>query len=195
MPGFVIAGGGDANRATPLNASATVETRRKHRWYFALLAGGGGVGGPEGSRVYLQSAQRPHSVTEEAVMHHDEEQSYFAGKYHWEPISLVFYDVTSGGGANGDIDASSEVYEWLNTCVNVYNASVAFPNEYKKDSNLVMTNGDGSTNEAWFLYHSWPIDVNWNDLDYTNTEIQTIDVSMKYDRAERGDGLGSPNRF
>lgn len=192
MPGFVIDGGGDANRINRLNASATVESRRKHRWYFSILAGGAGVNGPEQSRVYLQSAQRPHSVTEEAVMHHDEEQAYFAGKYHWEPISLVFYDVTSAGGGNAD--ASSEIYRWLNNCVNIYNAAVSFPSAYKKDSLLVMTLGNGTNSELWYMYHCWPIDINWNDLDYTNTEIQTIDVSMKYDRAERG-STGSPDRF
>lgn len=185
MPGFVIAGGGNAQ--SPQAANATIESRRKHRWYFALLAGDFEV---RDAKVYLQSAQRPHAVIEEAVMHHDQEQARFAGKHHWEPISLVFYDVMGGGAANAggvaEADSSNSVYAWINRCINIYNASASFPAVYKQRSELVMTAPDGSISEAWIMYNCWPLDANWNELDYTSTEIQTIDVSMAYDRAERG---------
>jgi len=139
----------------------------------------GGVEGLNASSTYLQSAQRPHAVVEEAVMHHDEEQAYFAGKYHWEPVSLVFYDMVD------PVDSSATIYDWFNAVIQVPDATVAVPGEYKKTSALDLTAGDGSSVEKWEMYNSWPIDVNWNDLDYTNTEIQTIDVSLKFDRATK----------
>jgi len=171
MPGFQIGQGGQGDAP-----NSTIESRRKHRWVFDTL----GDNGPTNTRVYLQNAQRPHVVAEEVVMHHNQEQVYFAGKHRWEPITLVFYDVSGGGD-----DASEEVWDWFNSVVEVPQANVAVPSEYKKTARLQMLKGDGDPNETWKLFNSWPIDVNWNDLDYTNTEIQTIDVQMKYDRAIR----------
>ena len=176
MPGFLITTG--AKHVGHEANSAQAETKRKHRWVFTVFWGGQDTNLTRSS-VYLQSAQRPHAVTEEVVMHHDEEQAYFAGKYHWEPISLVFYDVADPH------DSSSAIYDWFNKVVDVKQATVSLPSAYKLPSTLNMTSGTGESIEAWELFNCWPIDVNWNDLDYTNTEIQTIDVSMKFDRAVR----------
>lgn len=178
MPGFVgpFTSADHAGRKT---TSATVETKRKHRWIFSVFWDDA-INSIGKCSVYLQSAQRPHAVVEEATMHHDEEQAYFAGKYHWEPINLVFYDTIAS-----DLDSSAVIWAWFNAVISVPNATVALPSAYKKSCVLNMTNGAGLSIESWKMYNCWPIDVNWNDLDYTNTEIQTIDVSMKMDRAEK----------
>ena len=171
MPGFLAPS--SAQHAGKQAPSAKVETKRKHRWMFSVFWDQD----IEPSSTYLQSAQRPHAVVDEAVMHHDEEQAYFAGKYHWEPISLVFYDVQS------PIDNSAKIWQWLNKVIQVPNATVSTPAEYKKECVLNMTDGSGVSVEKWQLINCWPIDINWNDLDYTNSEIQTVDVSLKFDRA------------
>ena len=166
MPGFTIGGAGSP-------ASSTVEPRRKHRWLFQLIDGLA-----KGDPVYLASAQRPHFIFEEAIMHHDQEQVSFAGKQHWEPISLVFYDISGGP------DMSADIWAWLQVTVQITaGPTVATPSTYKKQATLQMTNGQGDADETWNIYNCWPLDINWNDLDYSNNEIQTIDVSMKYDRA------------
>ncbi len=168
MPGFKINGTGG-------EADSKVESNRKHRWRFTSISGA-----LDKESVYLSSAQRPHVIVDEAIMHHDQEQVYFAGKHHWEPITLVFYDVYTGGA-----NTSSKIWEWFNKAVKVPSASADVPSAYKKDSTLEMTKADGSVQETWKIYNSWAIDVNYNDLDYGNSEIATIDVSMKYDRAVR----------
>lgn len=164
MPGFKINGGQS-------EADSKVESNRKHRWKFSME-------GINKESVYLSSAQRPHFITEEAVMHHDQEQVYFAGKHHWEPITLVFYDVYTGGA-----NTSSKIWDWVQKSVKVPDANAGLPSAYKLPSTLEMTKADGSVQETWKIFNCWAIDVNWNDLDYSNSEIATIDVSMKYDRA------------
>ena len=176
MPGFLAPS--SVNHAGQLAPSAKAETKRKHRWVFSVFWDGD-ISELSRTSVYLQSAQRPHAIIEEAIMHHDEEQSYYAGKYHWEPISLVFYDVQN------PVDSSDAIWTWFNNIVNVPNVTVSAPADYKKTCLLEMTDGSGEPVETWALYNTWPIDVNWNELDYTSTEIQTIDVSLKYDRAEK----------
>jgi len=173
MPGFNLGPpNGDA-------ASNVVETRRKHRWTFTVLGSSSGYQWSRTGLVYLKSASRPKATIEQAELHHDEEKARFAGKYSWEPVSLVWYDVEQ----NPDI--SGEVYAWLNSVVAVPTANVALPSAYKSDAKLQSTNGTGAASETWTLYGSWPAEVDFSDLDYTNTDIQEVTVLMVYDRASR----------
>ena len=167
MPGFNINGQGNG-------PAANLETRRKHRWNFATL---GNIG--QTALLVLQSAQRPNFKFEEPEMHHNQEVAYFAGKQSWEPITLTWYDVEQ------DPDISSTIYQWLNTVVTITSANVAPPSQYKKQASLQMVDGQGASNETWSIYNCWPKEVNWQDLDYTVTDIATIEAQMRFDRAMR----------
>lgn len=170
MPGFQIGG----STGQPAN---TVETRRKHRWVFRSI--GGNEVSPD-ILLLLQSCSRPHASFEEAELHHLEEKAYFAGKYSWEAITMTFYD------AHPTPDVSKGIWDWFNKVITVKTAAVAPPSEYKKDAKLEMVDGTGTNPiEKWTMIGCWPQDVNWSDLDYTSTEIQKVEVIMRYDRAER----------
>lgn len=178
MPGFTI-GGSPSNQ----QKSNVAETRRKHRWVFSKL---GDLLGPR-ELVYLQKAQRPQFKFNEVVMHHDQEEAYFAGKQQWEPINFSWYDVEQNP------DVSARLWAWLGvvnptlaslnetTCVNA-------PNVYKKQAQLEMTgncDGIGNPTERWVFYGLWPREMNWQELDYEANEILRIDVVGRYDKARR----------
>jgi hypothetical protein len=173
MPGFNIGGGRDGNE--PSNVA---ETRRKHRWLFEVV-------GPiqREALLFLQKASRPNFKYEEAIMHHDQEQAYFAGKQSWEPITLSWYD------AEQNPDVSKQLHNWIVTVTTGGlgagggAVTVAVPSAYKKEAKLSMTNGAGAPTETWTLKGVWPQQTNWGDLDYTNTEIQLVEVTMRFDRA------------
>jgi phage tail-like protein len=193
MPGFIINGtGGDTGSP---GADAKAEFRRKHRWRVST-----GPGLDAGDWTYLQKAQRPHYKLEEPVVHHNEEQAYFAGKRSWEPIALVFYDKVganggsaSGAAGGGSSDLSTKLWQWIaetggnDNVTDVKTATTSLPSDYKKQLILQMLDGQGEPDETWQIFNAWPKEVNWNDLDYTNTEIQLINVTLRYDRAVRGD--------
>ena len=168
MPGFKIVGGESGN--VPGNM---IETRSRHRWIFQVLQ-------PFDSQglLILKEAARPHFTFEEPEMHHDQEKAYFAGKQSWEATKMVWYDAEQP-------DLSAKVYEWLKKVVDLLAANVSVPSAYKALANLQMTSAAGTPTETWAMYGSWPQDVNWNALDYADTEIQTIEASMRYDRAIR----------
>jgi hypothetical protein len=169
MPGFNICGSGG-------QVAATIETRRKHRWVFQTLGRGGGTFS-EAELLVLMSAQRPNFKFEEPEMHHNQEVAYFAGKQSWEPITLTWYDTQQ------DPDVSAGIYAWLETVVNFASANVNPPSVYKKQATLAMVDGSGQASETWTICNTWPKEVNWGDLDYTSTEIATIEATMRYDRA------------
>jgi hypothetical protein len=170
MPGFNIvgAGGGDG-------PSNTIEIKRKHRWVFRTM----GPITPE-ALLILQSASRPSFKFEEPEMHHDQEVVYFAGKQSWDPITLVWYD------SQQDPDVSGELYDWL-LSVSLFDAPlgpiVFHPSGYKHDAELNLTDGAGIDIETWGMYGCWPSAVNFQELDYSSTDLMTCEATLRYDRA------------
>lgn len=171
MPGFNIGGGSSAEQK-----SNVAEPRRKHRWRVTSL---GDVLG-SGQLVYLEKANRPKFKYAEAVMHHNQEEAYFAGKQTWEQLSWTFYDVENP-------DVSDAIANWVTTVTTSFRdpaavTVVATPSEYKKDGTLEMVRGNGDVSEQWRLFGVWPLDIDWQDLDYSQSEIQRIVVTCKVDK-------------
>jgi hypothetical protein len=175
MPGFNIGGGGGGGE----DPSNVTELRRKHRWTFQLL--GNQILSP--AVLFLQKASRPNFKLEEAIMHHDQEQSYYAGKQSWEPIAITFYD------AENAPDVTDQVFKWVTKVIpsglddQGGRVTVSLPATYKQPSNLQMIDGTGAPLETWSLKGSWPASTNWGELDYTSSEIQLIEISVRFDRA------------
>lgn len=175
MAGFNIQGGiGNGNK------NNVVESRRKHRFLFRLV----GEMGPS-ECVYLKTASRPKFDFEEAIMHHDQEEAYFAGKQKWTGITFEWYDIQQ----NPDI--SAKLYAWLN----IVNPSIKLtsggcvnaPSIYKKQGNLQMTCGErNASDEEWDFYGMWPKQCDWQNLSYADggaESICTIKVETRYDKA------------
>jgi len=175
MPGFNINGSGGQTSNSPAH---TVEVRRKHRWFFETLGRGTGVWS-QSELLMLQSASRPSFKFDEPEMHHNQEVARFAGKQSWEPVTLKWYD----GEQNPDI--SKGIYHWLETVVNMESIQVAHPSNYKRSASLVVSDGTGQANERWSMYGTWPAAINWQELDYSATELLTCEATLRYDRAVR----------
>ncbi len=158
--------------------SHTSETRRKHRWVFESI-GRGENSFSQAELLFLQSASRPSFKFEEPEMHHNQEVARFAGKQDWDPVTLTWYDVQQ------DPDVSRGIYMWIETVVNMQSIKVAHPRLYKRTASLLMIDGAGQTSESWTMLGTWPANCNWQELDYTSTDIQTIEATMRYDRAVR----------
>jgi len=186
MPGFQVQGSGiDAQ-----NKNNRIETRRKHRWRFII-----GFLRPN-EWIYLEKAARPSFQFETPEMHHDQEVAYFAGKQTFEEITLEFYDAIGG-----TISMTDRLYDWI---VGAETQSVGklddpvgvnIPEQYKIDITLEMTDGQGNALDQWTLFGAWPKSTNWNDLDYSNTEIQRVTVVLRFDRAVKAQGSGDPQGF
>lgn len=174
MPGFNIDGGAASDAP-----SAKAETRRQHRWRFTA----GFLSARE--YAYLESASRPKGQDEPVVMHHDQEEATFAGKTKWEPIELQFYDVEQ------PIDISDRIYNWLIGNSNSvksqfgFGSSVAMntPAAYKVQVTLEMIDGEGAVTETWQLLNAWPQAWDWQPLNYAESAIAKVSITLKYDRA------------
>jgi hypothetical protein len=173
MPGFNINGSGGEQGGAPNSLS---EVRRTHRWIYDVL----GIGSwKDGVRLVLKSCSRPSMQFEEPAMHHNQEQVYYAGKHTWDASTLTFYDVEQ------DPDVSAAMYDWVQSVLTIARANVAPPRAYKRFAQLSMVDGVGDVTESWRMLNTWPQATNWNSLDYSSSDLQTIEVKMRFDRAER----------
>jgi hypothetical protein len=128
--------------------------------------------------LVLREASRPNFKFEEPDMHHNQEQVYFAGKQSWDPIKLVWYDLEQ------NVDSSAEMWKWVQSVAEFQgNLPVNLPSKYKAEADLSMVDGAGNANEQWAIYGAWPKETNWQDLNYTSTDLATIECSMRFDRA------------
>lgn len=177
MPGFNIA---PAENGIDHKA----EFHRKHRWRFTILEDN--VVSPR-EFLYLSKAARPSFKIEEALVHHDQEVAYFAGKQTWETIVLEFYDAIGGAGVDETI--SQKMWTWVTNATGITNALVDPPENYKNTLQLEMTDGAGFAEETWKLHGTWVLETNWNDLDYSSSDIQLVSVTIRFDRAELEDGV------
>ncbi|MBW2149329.1 MAG: phage tail protein [Deltaproteobacteria bacterium] len=170
MPGFKIPGSGDDK-----SKDHKAEFLRKHRWRIT-----GTDIMTAGEWIYLKKAARPSFQLEEVVVHHDQEEAYFAGKQKWEEITLEFYDVTEPK------NITDKLWKWVNEVVVIPDVVVNVPKNYKKDNlKIQCTDGKGGVIHEWTLFGVWPKTTNWNDLDYESTDIQTVTVTMRFDRAHK----------
>lgn len=173
MPGFNIGIAGSTD-----GPSNVIELRRQHRWRFETLGRGSGTWGQQ-ELLLLQSAARPSLSFQPVEMHHNQEVAYFAGKQTWEPITLVWYD------SEQNPDISKGLYHWIETLTNMTSVNVNHPRNYKRQAQLAMLDGSGQVTERWTMYGTWPESSNWQELNYTGTELMTCEASMRYDRAVR----------
>jgi T4-like virus tail tube protein gp19 len=146
-----------------------------HRWAFQTI----GNFFSQLELLVLKTASRPQFKFDEALMEHNQETGYFAGKQKWEPIELTWYDIEQSP------DVSAAIYKWLQSVSDINTANVALPSSYKKNASLAMLSGQGAPTESWTIYGVWPQAVDWKGLDYGSSEIATIGAKMRYDRAVR----------
>lgn len=179
MPGFVINGKG-GNGIDP-GVDGTLELRRVHRWVFETLS-------PLDQKVLLvlKTASRPSVSFQEQEMFHNQERVYVAGQHEWEAITLTWYDVEQNP------DVSGAIWDWMNGKggdggpFDIFESmNINPPKTYKKDATLAMVDGHGNASERWKIYHGWPQAVNWQTLDYTTSDLATIEVTYRFDRAVR----------
>lgn len=156
--------------------------KRKFRWLFFL----GDLIGPKAETDIIGNygaicsvSARPTFEFQEKEVEHVIEKIYLPGKPSWGSISIKLYDVAY----------ESHIYEWLKKFYNMeegYINPAANPINLqypKRSADLFLYNGHGETIEQWKFQGCWPSKIDWEDLDYSKSEVCMINLTLRYDRA------------
>lgn len=185
MPGFMIPIQNDCGEAQIEGGpSHTQETARKHRFLIEIL---------EPLRTILINAEkcgRPAPEFDKILVHSAQDEIPRPGKTHWKEVEFTFYEVLNGSANNLVNTAAKAISDWHKSMVNMENSLHFALSNYLKHAQLQMLDGDGNPVWTYYLYESWPMKVSPSDLDYSDSNICRIGVTLAYARAvERKGGL------
>lgn len=158
--------------------SATM--KQKFRWFFRIP----NITGDIDNALPCIRAARPKLQFREMQAEHLNETIFFPSKPDWQPISIMLYDRC--------ITNQNPIFTWLKAQYNPspadqYGCSSWWPSlmplSFKPCATLELYDGCGSVVEAWTLENVYPQSIDWGELDMGNSEIVTVELSLRYDRA------------
>lgn len=136
---------------------------------------------------FVKLAARPSLTIEETEINFLHGKTWIPGKAAWETITVTYYDCANKELAGlwtwlwsvydfkapekqgGDGGAGSPSYHM--------GSSVA---DYAGTGILTLYDGCGKTLEIWTMGHAWPQAINFQDLDYSNSEECTVELTLRY---------------
>lgn len=148
--------------------------KRKFRWLFKIPS----VSAEGVNTLPPDKGARPSLSFKEVEAQHLNEIIYYPGKPEWKPINLTLYDLKKN--QNPVIDWLSEQY---NTKSGRWSIGYGGGGEFKKNAVLEMYDGCGEILEQWKFENVWPNNIEWGELDMSDSSYVTIDLTLRYDRA------------
>lgn len=168
--------------------SYTTDTARKYRYLFEVMK----VGTKEifgewarGIRLYAFKASRPSPEFDEITIHSGQDEIYRPGKHRWKPIDITFYEKLDYMPGRGDGDVCADlIYDWwAKTMTNIHESRHYPLEDYMARGKLQMLGGDGFNIWSYHLLDCWPQKVSPSDLDYSDTAIAEITLTIRFSKA------------
>lgn len=179
MPGFNITGEERGPNRAPPNE---VETLRTNRWFFQIDPVAG-----RPFQFYAQSCSRPTPEIDEIAISHGQDTIYRPGRYVWNPIEFSIYEAYSNGGPRRRSPselAIGDLYRWWGTTMiakSDYRQGTL--SDFLATATVEMLDGIGDPVWKYRLFNCWPSKISPSELNYADSEIATVTVTLRYDRA------------
>lgn len=147
--------------------------KRKYRWMFYIPD----VCGEGAPLLPPSKSARPSLSFKEMDAQHITETIYYPSKPEWKPINITLYDI---------VKRKNPVIEWIKKVYDVSETNV----KWKAGSGIKigtcrieLYDGVGEVIETWKLENAWPNNIEFGDLDYGSSDILSVDLTLRYDRA------------
>jgi hypothetical protein len=148
--------------------------KRKFRWTFEII----GFCNNTRNKIpehFVTVASRPNLAVEETEINHLNAKTWIPGKASWESITVTYLDVAH--------QEMRTLWNWLATVYD-FTDPVNLRQGEKRDWDatgiLSLYDGCGSLLEIWNLQRLWPTSINFGDLEYSSSDIATIELSLRY---------------
>lgn len=125
---------------------------------------------------------RPQLEYEEITLNSYNSRSYIHGKHSWSPVSVSLRDDITNAISTL---VGHQVQKQLN---HFEQTKPAAGINYKFDLRIEILDGDNDTElEKWDLEGCFIQNVNYSDLDYSASDAQTIELTVRFDNATQED--------
>lgn len=183
MPGFLIGGTGATD-----GPSSTVEAARAHRWEVLLL----GVPNDATSEIrsYARSISRPCFEADRITLHHRQNELYLPGKIRAGVCALSVYEHIDSDTNK----TASTIRDWWSSWMmeaKKYSLNMDSGNTTGWKRQLHIAELDGCGDQVWgyLLSGVFPLKVEGSPLDYTSTDLSTIDITLSVDAFQEGQDI------
>ena len=169
------------------NDVTSIEPLRQHRW---ILSNGAGVW------VWAKSVKLPQFAVETQKYQIGNHKLNYPGLLEWQDVTVTIVDTTG----DKNLANSQQLFERMGQ--NGYNitgtkdgigktsmidgAKIVFGKD-AGDFRITQINAKGEKIQEWTLYNPLIKDVSFGQLDYSNDELITLDLTIAYDHAELKD--------
>lgn len=181
----------------------TTEPKRNFRWRVKMKTGGRGPDSALEPIWWAKTVDTPsYTVTDVTHAFFDNEYK-FPGRVQWQDVSMTLVD-----------PISPNAVEITNRIILDSGYSIKGSGEFageptsitKRDANaavgdviIEIFSGTGKVVEEWVMRHAFITSVKFSQLDYSNDDMRTIDLTWKYDWAsctnKNVDGNTTSNQF
>lgn len=166
-----------------------VEPKRQHRWYVTFNSNENSL---SRLRFAAKKVNKPSSKVGSVQHKYLNHYFNFPGRLEWNDVTIDFASVA-------DPDAT-KLIDFINTAAG-YHLPIT---EYERETlskqkfatnigtiDIIQVNAEGVDIETWTLNNPFFTDVKYGDLDYSNEDIVTISVTVKYDWASLNKNRGT----
>jgi hypothetical protein len=132
----------------------------------------------------VSTVSKPKVSHEVVTVHAYNSRAYFAGKHEWGDISLTVRDDVT--------NAVSRMVSWqIQKQLDHFEQTgfLAASNYKFSMFEEIMDGGNDVVLESWYLEGCFLSNVEWGDMDYSSSEAQTINMTIRYDNATQIGGL------
>jgi hypothetical protein len=124
---------------------------------------------------FVTSGARPSVKINSVEIPFINTSTFVAGRFNWNELRVKFKDPIGPS-------ASQALMEWFRLHAESVTGRMGYAAGYKKDVDLEMLDPTGVVVQKWTLVGTWLPDLNFNELDYNNDALATIDVTLRMDR-------------
>jgi hypothetical protein len=162
------------------------ETARNHRYLLEVFEPMEGKGKDSNLLMYLEKCTRPTVEIDEITIHSGQDEIYRPGKNKWTPIEFTFYEKLRGNAPGSFKNAAAEnLYNWwAKSMIILQDSKQGKPRDYYKNAFLQMLDGVGNPVWTYKIYDCWPQKITPSQISYRESEISTISVILRYNKAE-----------
>ena len=150
----------------PLN----YEPLRKNRWLLRFPAD---LGIQE---WWLKGAKRPSIKQEGKEIPFLNTSTWVVGRYTWDEMQITLRDPIGPS-------ASQAVMEWVRLHSESVTGRQGYAAGYKRDVELEMLDPTGVVVSKWILKNTMVTNADFGDLDYSQDDLATIQMTLRFDYA------------
>lgn len=124
---------------------------------------------------FVESAARPHITINSTEIQFLNTSTYVAGRFNWQPINVTFRDPIGPSAAQA-------LMEWVRLHAESVTGRMGYAAGYKKNVDLEMLDPTGVVVEKWILDSCMITKSSWNQAQYSQDGLATLQVTLQPDR-------------